>query len=133
MEEKYGQIIVEKQNNPLALEDITYRWQGGPVAVLSVDYLGEQWQNDIVHIGPYKLRKVGDFMQFMQCEFVRMDYPFWRVVVFKHHAGRLFRIINSRIIITLAVWNLARFEPHMIPDWGDVHAVRFVRNLFKKG
>lgn len=132
-----GQIVCHVRTNPLGMrEHIGYEWQGGPVTYIahSLFYDSDiQLDGDCMVVGPYRLRIIdqeGNLRQYYRC--VRLDYPFWWLVLAWHRYGRLLDIAYRRLIITLAVWGLARYSQATIPSWEDVHVLRKISEWLKR-
>lgn len=129
---KYGEIIVTRVASALgAPEELTYRWQGGPLYRMDFRNVnGFQMSGDIFSLGPYRLKKLNPTDLDFYIDLVRMDYPFWWWLVFVHRSSRILRIIWARIIITLAVWRLAKYQEAMIPSYKDIYLVEWFLKLF---
>ena len=129
---KYGNIIVHRTQNNIdgVLESLTYNWKGKPWIILDIrDINPKMIHGDNIHIGPYRMRIVSEHDNGFKYECVRTDYPFWRLVVYSHHASKFLRIINARIIVTCAVWRLADFNPECVPSWNVLHFVKWLKQL----
>ena len=128
---EYGHIIVHQTSNiNNTLESLTYEWSGPPVTRIDTLYIRTNMiHGNNIHIGPYKMRIVDGNSNFFEYECVRLDYPFWRLIVFAHKASKLLRIIYARTIITLAVWGLADFDARCEPSWRDI---KFIKKLTAK-
>jgi len=108
-------------------ERIEYEWQGGAEIWIARDLLdsgefGRDWaKTGKLQIGPYRLRLIEQDRLRNDALFIREDYPFWRLVVAWHKYNRVPDLFYRRLIITLAVWRLARYREATIPTWRDVY------------
>jgi len=88
--------------------------------------------DNIVHIGPYKLKLIDNDRIFGPFIYIRMDYPFWWLAVAWHKASRLLDITYEKLIITLAVWGLAEYNQAVLPTWRDIYLVQKLMKMFHK-
>ena len=125
--DKIGKIeIAEFRDFRGGIERREYKWIGPPETLVSWRLLdeweittGNPWA-EIINIGPYRLKLIENSYTGYYNRYIRMDYPFWRVHVFWHRANRLIDLFYRRLIITLAVWKLAHYNPAVIPSWRDI-------------
>lgn len=124
-------IEVTVKTNPLGKrEAVNHRWVGDS-AYTTIDWLVLDDMNvpldkaKRIQIGPYKLIEVEKEYAFGRSLYVRSDKLGWLRVAF-YKSTRLLDLIYRRIIITLAVWNLAEFSPMRVPDWTDIKAVKWI-------
>jgi hypothetical protein len=124
--------VTQKQNALGKIEQYTYRWIGkSPYVRVShslLQHLAGSGNGASVQIGPYKLLKVGDEFHIDCVLYVRSDkLAALRIALYK--STRLLDLVYRRLIVTLAVWNLADFHPAYIPSWRDV---KILKGLAKK-
>lgn len=117
------------QRNPLGkIEQYSHRWIGkSPYAYIGLDLLGEivgiGGDTSEVQIGPYKLLKIEHDMSRDAVLYVRQDkFGALRVALYK--STRLLDLFYRRLIITLAVWKLADFNPACVPSWQDIKILK---------
>lgn len=132
----YSRIWITTHHNSVrnAIEGYTYEWKGkSPLVMISYHLLDQadpkllkRLPNDMLQIGPYKLKKVEtDFSHGYPDEiYVRVDYPLWRLVVIANKFGKVLRIVKARFILTLAVWGLADYNPAVYPSFRDIKVIR---------
>jgi hypothetical protein len=125
--------VTEHVNQLGKVEQFTYKWIGkSPYTRIGWRLLGNivgiGGDTINVQIGPYKLLKVEDDYQRDAVLYVRADkLGALRVALYK--ATRLIDLAYRRMIVTLAVWNLAEFSPAYIPSWRDI---KLIKRLLKK-
>lgn len=120
-------------------ERIDYKWIGdSKICAISGDLAWDLFgreikEGDEINIGPFRLAVIehkGLANQYFRC--VRKDYPFWWVLVGWHRLNRVLELIYSRIIITLAVWNLAEYKQHTHPHWRDIYLIQWIEKKLKR-
>lgn len=114
--------------NPIGkLEGFSYKWIGDSPYVYIDFYVMETEglrEKNLISIGGHKLL-------FVEIDYMRGSYLFVRkdklgaMRIFLHKASRFLDLAYRRFIITLAVWNLAKYHEGKIPSWRDIR-------IFKK-
>lgn len=111
-----------------------WMWVGGDVAKL--DFLAlhlhkqiapptkGDWVGAKIMLGTLALRvlKADEFTLTV----MRADDRMWRVRVWQVRLGRTWGEFAARVIATLAVWGLARWDPGVVPHWKQIHMVRWL-------
>jgi hypothetical protein len=133
LETAYLQVTV-KTNAIGKREAINYEWVGeSPYVRIGWHLLSEivgfgGGDRTKIQIGPYKLLRVQDDPAWDSVLYVRADkLGALRVALYK--STRLLDLFYRRLIVTLAVWNLAEFTPAAIPSWRDI---KLIERLLKK-
>ena len=134
-----GMLHVTQFTNALGMpERYEYRWDGGPRCQVSRQFIDDAeiyWNKErhTLLIGPYLLKIIEEQPYWDWFDCIRLDYPFWWVVVGRHKINRLLDLTYHRAIITLAIWGLASFNRASIPHWRDIYLLqnieKFIRNL----
>ena len=120
--------VTQRRNELGKIEQINYEWEGkSPYLLITRDFLDDFFRvgTDIsrVQFGPYKLLRVENDYAKDTVLYVRADrFGALRVALYK--ATRLFDLMYRRMIITLAVWNLAEYKPYVIPSWRDIKLLK---------
>ena len=124
---EYGEVYFTRHQNPLFGEDATeVTIKGGPYFRFDPFYLHtisccKPGKDEEIIIGPYTFVSVEQTIYYnLSREYVIKSYRFWRLLVWKAKAQFWAKLIKSRLIYTLMVWNLAKVEPGTIPDWSDI-------------
>lgn len=129
--EKHGVIEITRRENPTGhLERFDYAWKGGPLTYIP-DHMRHEFPSlgePLLQVDPYRLRRVEDEMNWMRGDwlYVREDSPGWWMRIALHRLSAWAGIFYCRIILTLAVWNLADHHPAFVPSWRDVHALKWL-------
>jgi len=124
---------------PVTLEQLAYDWRGGDIVAISHELMKELFAlNDIyignvVSVGPYRIKLIDRDIPMSAWMGVRVRNPFnWRVGVARLWFTKTLYIIKGRLIVTLAVWNLARYDPATTKAWRDVYILdRMAKWLFR--
>lgn len=127
METAYIETSV--RTNPLGKrEAVNHKWVGkSPYVRVSLDLIDDPSVHKLngdqeIQIGPYRLLRISDHLDFVQT-YVRADkFGALRVALYK--STRLLDLIYRRLIITLAVWNLADFSSYRVPTWQDIKILK---------
>jgi hypothetical protein len=114
--------------NPInMIERRSYKWIGkSPYACVGCNDLEREGllNKKIISIGGYRLMMIERDYCTNSFLFVKKDwlaYP--RLVLYK--STRFLDLAYRRIIITLCVWNLAKYHEGRIPSWRDIKIPRF--------
>lgn len=133
--EATAQIQIERTNGPLDTVRHEYAWLpmfgseeageivrvGYPVADIDEDCrIG-----DIVTLGPYRLRVIAPYDYVSMAAYAMRDGWKARAYGLWYRAAGPLRRTYQRLIVTAAVWGLARFQLHVEPSWCDLHIVRW--------
>lgn len=131
MEEQYGHFIEHVDRSAFGVETKTVELVGGPL------FFVERWYVDgpvkvgaIVDRFGYKMRIIDDSYLTLTC--ILADWPMAWWVVLMHKVKRVAKLIGARMILTLAVWNLADFNPAREPSWRDIWAVKYALAKWQK-
>lgn len=130
--------IIETQHTDFrgGTERIEYEWRGGSIVDITDRYLyragiyGSLSIGSVVNIGPFRLI-VLDYDQ------PRRAYTFCRTGfkgTVKYSVYRLtkhFDFIYRRLVITAAVWGLAKYEDYSVPTWRDVYFLAWLAKRIK--
>lgn len=122
-----------KTNNLGVRESTNYEWSGNsPYLYVDIRFIADLYPNKLpmnswddikeIQIGPYKLLQV-DTSSMWNLLYVRKD-KFGQLRVWLYKSTRMFDLIYRRMIITLAVWNLAEYSQACIPTWKDIKLFR---------
>ena len=115
---------------------LDYEWEGEPVAeiskILAYDLIhGAGIEvGDTIQIGPFNLKVIEDGMIRDVFKVVRTDILFWRLIYLWHRYSKSLDIAYRRFIITLAIWNLAEYNPATVPYWRDIYFIKWIRSKF---
>jgi hypothetical protein len=119
-------------------ERLDFKWIGGDTVGITLMLLSTAECSVLKYDRfPFEL---GDRFKFGPFKLRVLEVQFWTDTVIAirdrgfvtdlrylwHRFGRLFDIAYRRLIVTLAIWNLADCEAGVIPTWRDVHALRRV-------
>ena len=115
--------VVQKRNQIGRIENITYNLIGtSPYVDIAFDVVedfGYSLDEPIIKIGPYQLFFVASNPYNRTIQYVRSDkFGKLRVLIYKVTRG--LDLVYRRLIITLSVWNLAFYNPRIIPSWRDI-------------
>lgn len=122
-------------DNPLSLFDgvvFPLVWEGGPIARIDTEVLMRETRRkimpkagDVVMLNYWRLRVI-EFEPWRRSYIVMVDgWPArYRVPLAKVH--RVVRKVNARLILTAAVWGLAKWSDVVEPRWQDVYVVDWV-------
>lgn len=128
-----GHITVTVRTGPLGREAVRFGWQGGDVVAISRNLLNdasggifttrEPRPGEVFWCGPFLLRCL-DY-RFLADEVVACrERPVIAQARYAwHRSTALLDLAYRRLVITLAVWRLARYEQNRIPSWRDVYAL----------
>ena len=124
-------LKVTQRVNPLGkVEQRTYQWVGdSPYVRVRRDFVSGLGIGPYrINIGPYRLLVIEfePWQDTFLC--VRAD-KLGALRVALYRATRLLDLAYRRMIVTLAVWNLAEFHPAYVPSWRDI---KLVKRLLKK-
>jgi len=138
----FGRIIIHESYGIRGnLEHQKFTWEGPKKTEISVEFLsslgsGNIYQyrvGDVVQIGPFRLKLYdinyyrGTFLA------VRIDYPFWWLIPGRHHVSRILFIAYQRVIMTLAIWGLADYDPTAYLSWRNIKVINtLIRILTNK-
>jgi hypothetical protein len=120
------------------MERLDHEWIGGdvmeitmhPMCLSDSKFSALKWDKfpsepgDQFEYGPFKLRTLEYFFYSDTILAVRDRGFITDLRYLWYRFGRLFDIAYHRIIVTLAVWNLADREAGIIPTWRNIHALR---------
>lgn len=84
----------------------------------------------VVTVGPYRLRLVQEYTAQWAYLAVRETRLAWATVLL-WRLTQFWQRFEARLIMTLAVWGLARWHRESVPSWDDVHLVRRVKDWVK--
>lgn len=123
---EYSDIVVTVKTNEIGVEEArNYKWVGKspfisiPHPVL-LDLVGAGGAMGEIQMGPYKLLQLdGSLISGDYWTYVRKD-RLGKLRVFFYRSTRTLDFIYRRLIITLAVWNLAKYTECSIPTWRDI-------------
>ena len=121
------------------IEQRVFDWDGPKDGVLTMSK--ELWQemfpppipafekaiNQIVTIGPYKLRVFEFDFRLLTYSLVRKDSLLGNLKVILYRFTRWLDLIYRRLIITASVWKLAEYHPAQIPNWRDFYLVQRIQ------
>ena len=116
------------------IERREYKWKGGPKCRVALDFMNDglsdvyRDKNNVIVIGPYRLKIIDYDWARDQANCIRLDYPFWWVIVGWHRINRIADLAYRRFIVTLAVWNLAHFRQGAYPSWKDIKLIQWFHN-----
>lgn len=123
-----AKIVATVKTNSIGIrESITYEWIGKtPYTIITGCALSDMGFVDFPEkliIGPYHLLKLGDKFDVDAAEYVRAD-KLGSIRVFFYRITRALDLIYRRLIITLAVWKLADYDPSRIPSWRNIRLLK---------
>lgn len=138
--EQFGMITIHNEVSPLGKVATTYVWKGPSKFRARVhgepdiffDALDANKKDGRFTIGPYRVIVLDVEPAYGYVDVIRQDDPFWLLVYWAHRSSRALRIIEGRIILTLAVWNLAEHHSFTVPAWSDVYLVKWLTKLIRK-
>jgi hypothetical protein len=122
MPPEYGMIFGTR----LVSGQMSYTWIGGPVIQLSAEsllHLGVRTRSKtsvVIVIGPYLLKIVTSFGT--EIIAVKID-PLTTgdgLLIAKFLFSRWLKSLNSKVLQTLAIWEVIPHEPGAIPEWRDL-------------
>lgn len=137
---EYAYIIITEHRNPLGhIERYDYRWEGGNTAAISNSLLFKRMRTEdyirlcsgaVFTLGPFQLRILEDD-PFRDITYVARDG--WRTTLryYFHRATRSLDLIYRRLIISAAVWGLARYDRAAIPSWRDLDLTRWLTAMWR--
>lgn len=130
----FGYIETTVKHNAIGvLEDASYKLVGGPRFIISdLAYNDIDKSGDIVRIGPYRLRVIERDCNSPSIICVNYEYPLWWMFVLAYRSSVMARVAYSRLIITLAVWGLAKYNPACVPSINDIYFVRKIKGWINK-
>jgi hypothetical protein len=136
--EATGELRVTRTEGPL--ESARYEWatvptygrtEVGDVFRIGMPFLqdfcgvrGDPMPGQVVTLGPYRLRLItGEDWNYMA---VYAMHDGWKARAYAlwYRAAKPLRRTYHRLILTAAVWGLARFQQYVEPSWRDLHIVR---------
>jgi hypothetical protein len=123
--------VTQHRNEIGKIEQLTYELVGdSPYVHISRQMLDRYYDEpfpNAVQFGPYRLLIMEDYCAYDYIVYVRADkFGALRVAIYK--ATRVLDLFYRRMIVTLAVWNLAEFHEASIPSWRDIKiAKRFLK------
>lgn len=142
MKDDFGYLIAHREFNPVTgkPENISYTWEGGDRVEISYDLLDELYPHSLALktgdsirlFEPYRLRVIENRFPFGTVECIRERGIVTDAIILVYRATRVFRLIYHRLIITMAVWGLARFQREAIPSWSDIHLLRKLEETIKR-
>ena len=134
-----GMIVCHDKYGPLGLEQRDFEWTGGSLAYISNLFMSrytnerdvKRLHGDILQIGPFKVRIIEFEWGYGRVLVIREGwyapfYYYWRII------GRRMDRVYRKMIVTLAVWDLADYNPATIPYWKDIHALRWLVNKWRQ-
>lgn len=126
METAYIETTV-RRNTLGRIEVESHRWVGkSPYVRISYDLLCQiapANERHKIQLGPYRLLLVDQESYWDAPLYVRADkFGALRVALYKY--TRLLDLAYRRLIITLAVWNLADYHEGTMPAWKDIKALK---------
>ena len=105
-----------------------YEWEGDTITSIDINFIdGEPKPGNVIEIGPYLVKIMEWEIWSNNVKVIRIDKSFWWLRYFWHRYNRSFDLAYRRFIITLAVWNLAVYDPATIPDWTDIKLIKRLR------
>ena len=119
--------------NPIGMiESKDYQWVGdSPYILVDTGRIDNMWPPpQKLSLGAYKLKKVEDRPAYSGALYVISD-RFYIIRTFVYKLIKLIDLIYRRMIITLAVWNLADYHGGTIPSWVDIKIVKRIRDVKK--
>ena len=130
-------IMVHSKTNTLGMQEAkNYEWIGAspflevfPVLLGDLGYTN--FNEPAIRLGPYKLLFVEYRPHKGVILYVRAD-RLGKIRVALYKATRLLDLIYRRLIITMAVWNLADYHISVIPTWTDIKIVQKWRKYESK-
>lgn len=99
------------------------------VSLFALHQNGYHSQDELVTIGPYRLRRL-EFIPWRDGSLFVRDGRWWFWWALRYRVGRFARKFYSRCIATLVVWGLAEHQHGVRYSWRDIH---FLRRLFNVG
>ncbi len=123
--DEFGEITAESRITQIGprfeREYVNYKWIGPPIATVGFFLVDRDWRNlaqgSIVSVGPFRVKILYIDPQ-GYCEVRRVDR--YRLESFARYswlrAMRLARSIYERLIMTLAIWGLAQWDPSERPN-----------------
>jgi len=129
-----GNIVVTRRANPLGLEQYEYGWQGGDVTILNWYHAREEpglrhrdfpAAGETFWLGPFKLRVLDSDFCSLEVWVRRDGWLSWglaKLYIVGRHLERVYR----KLVITAAVWGLARYDGYTVPTWRDVYLLERV-------
>jgi hypothetical protein len=135
--EATGEIHLQVHYNELGnREHIDYTWKGGDVAAISLQLIEGAYGTQVVKDFD-GLPEIGDRLRIGAFDLRVVEFEPWNMWilaardrglatslrVFWHKFGKVADIAYRRLIITLAVWGLARRDGATVPHWRDVYAL----------
>jgi len=131
--EPTGEIIAtEHRGHGGSLERIEWEWRGGDLAYLSYTrplVRSAQINDDIIVLGPFRLRIIKHEWPF--CIVARDGFKA-RLLYRMYRCVRYTEVVYRRLILTAAVWGLARYDRDCIPTWRNVYALDRIARWFER-
>lgn len=125
-------ISIEITSDPLGNKQYHYLLHDGDVYRISRRWLSNCDQaipkkGTLFHFGGKALVAIGDHLESSSIEAIDAK-PFWRLRYILKPIGEWFGLIERRLVITLAVWNLVQLSPGKVPALHEV-----IRRWIKRG
>jgi hypothetical protein len=139
-----ARIVVHERRSALynRLEGRDYEWQGGKVAAVDLylaawiegdDSIRHLRPGDVFTHGPFRLRVVSREMEFFGDRVLVMRDGLRALLRYRlHRAARLLDLACRRLILTAAVWSLARVDAGRVPTAGDLYAVAALKGMLRR-
>lgn len=127
-----ARIVVRKTELPFGAFSCQYEWEGGKIALVNLDLveMAQPISKDVFVLGRLCLRIISRVDSWYGYLVMRDG---WKAQLFSflYRASLPFRWIYVRLILTLHVWGLARYEEDCVPYWRDVHILRRIAEFFE--
>ncbi len=121
-------ILTQVKFNALGQrEQVTFQWVGESpytyITGVALDDLGIKDEDKSFWIGPYRLVKLERYVDRDEWLCIRSDWQYaWRVPIYR--STRWLDWAYRRLIVVLAVFELADYHQYAIPSWRDIHALK---------